>query len=234
MSEQTTKMVISAVSDLHGHLPDIKRCDLLLIAGDILPLDVQSDAARSLAWLRGEFATWLDRIPAEHVIGIAGNHDFLMERRELIPDDLRWTYLQDEETTVAGLRVYGTPWTPTYGLWAFEAMPAELQSIYDRIPEGIDIVLSHGPPYGQGDRAPRLRSAPDAGGPWEHVGSPELLAAILRIRPRLVIYGHIHEDGGWNRRLTGQTTLMNVSILDGAYNVARAPAVFELGPPGWP
>ena len=34
--------------------------------------------------------------------------------------------------------------------WAFMKAPGELEAVYAKIPEGIDVLVSHQPPYGWG------------------------------------------------------------------------------------
>ena len=70
---------ICALSDLHGHLPKIEPCELVLIAGDI-----QFDNAASTLWFLDEFTKWIDSLPCDEVIMIAGNHDKLIERASFI------------------------------------------------------------------------------------------------------------------------------------------------------
>ncbi len=101
-------MKIVAISDLHGYLPEIPPCDLLLIAGDLCPTYDHHPDWQS-RWLANHFGAWLERVPAKHIVGIAGNHDFVFEQTpHLVPRDLRWTYLQDSGTEIAGLKLYGT------------------------------------------------------------------------------------------------------------------------------
>lgn len=89
-------MTILATSDLHGQLPTIGPCDLLLIGGDVCPLDDHSQEGQ-LRWLDQVFRPWLLAIGAKTIIGIAGNHDFIFETRPKAVHelDLPWTYLQD-------------------------------------------------------------------------------------------------------------------------------------------
>ena len=213
-------MLIRAAADLHGNLPSVPACDLLLLAGDIVPPAIERDLADSLAWLIGPFDAWLTRIPAREVVAIAGNHDFAFQARPTPP--LRWTYLRDSQATVdiAGesLRIYGTPWTPAHQQWAFEAGPAELADIFAEIPTGLDILLSHGPPHGYGDRA----NVDLFRGAFTHAGSPELTDAVARAQPALCCYGHIHEDGGYHSQL-GPTRLYNVALVDETYRLVREP-----------
>ena len=65
-------MKIVAMSDLHGYLPEIPACDLLLIAGDICPLGNHKPAFQA-EWLDTTFRRWLESLrQVGKVIGVAG------------------------------------------------------------------------------------------------------------------------------------------------------------------
>lgn len=68
-------MRVCAISDLHGFLPEIEPCDLLLICGDIMPLNIQSNMPASEKWLDEVFIPWIDNQPIDQAILIAGNHE---------------------------------------------------------------------------------------------------------------------------------------------------------------
>lgn len=56
---------------------------------------------------------------------------------------------------------------------------------WNLIPEDTDIIMTHGPPLGYGDKTTRK----------QHVGCVELLNTIQkRVKPRYCVYGHIHES----------------------------------------
>ena len=71
-------MKVAAISDLHGNLPDyreaFKDVELLLICGDIAPLNVQANNYKSKRWFNEEFSWWIDSLPVEKCYFIAGNH----------------------------------------------------------------------------------------------------------------------------------------------------------------
>jgi Icc-related predicted phosphoesterase len=228
-------MKILATSDMHGDLPDLvdgANCDLLLIAGDICPdFHAMSRARygdahvkyvqdrgeqRQLNWLRNTFKPWLEslKLPRERIVGIAGNHDFVFEHDFLLrAAHLPWTYLRDSEAAVDGIRVWGTPWVPNLARWAFHASQRQLQARADLIPEGIDILMTHGPPYGYTDFvAPQFGSC--------HVGDETLNGVIERVRPQAVVCGHIHEGYGIAKHETG-VPVYNVSRMDEAYVKTR-------------
>ena len=69
---------IVCTSDLHEHLVDIPACDLLLIAGDV-SFAFKGDLAAKHAFLAGGFKHWLDRVPADEIVLVAGNHDQSIE-----------------------------------------------------------------------------------------------------------------------------------------------------------
>ncbi len=193
-------MRVAATSDLHGHLPGIPECDILLLGGDICPDHPAGKEARyaladngadfQAAWLDKELRAWLEPIVARgtKIVAIWGNHDFVGEHPSMVPE-LPWTLLQDELVEIDGLSVYGTPWVPGLERWAFYASPEALRERAKAIPAGIDILLSHGPPYGTADFV-----APQHGA--VHVGDRALRDELPRIRPRAMVVGHIHERKG--------------------------------------
>lgn len=211
-------MKICAISDLHGHLPQIPECDLLLIAGDIGPY---WPSAFQYHWLRTEFKDWLSQQTA-FVVGIAGNHDTVFED---YPEDvdklnLPWTYLQDSSVMFKGLKIYGTPWTVQYYDWPFMAEDIVLADKWSMIPEDTNILLVHGPPKYYGDLVSR----------GTHEGSETLLLRLMDIKPELTVFGHIHEGRGDWAFFDGR--LANVTITSKTekgheYNVYQ-PWVYDL------
>jgi Icc-related predicted phosphoesterase len=104
--------------------------------------------------------------------------------------------------------------------WAFMKEPGDLEPIYAAIPVSTDILVSHQPPYGYGDRAFDLDS-----GQVQHVGSRELLAAIERVRPKIVICGHVH--GGHGRYEYQGVPIHNVSVVDEGYKLVHPPTLID-------
>jgi len=211
---------VVAISDMHGELPrQLPACDLLLIAGDIVPLRNHSPFYQA-QWLREEFGSWLEQQPAKHIVATWGNHDFIGERAPHLVPRLPWTLLVDQAVELLGLKVYGTPWQPRFFDWAFNLDEPDLERRWQRIPPDTDILVCHGPPYGYGDLAgaiPGIRTEP------EHTGSPSLTRRILEIKPQLVVFGHIHEAYGVYEK--DGVVMANVSIVDGAYRMVNAPYV---------
>lgn len=215
-------MKVCSVSDVHCSAympepPDTPPADILTVSGD-LTMRGNLDDLRV-------FRNWLIRQPSLRKVVIAGNHDFCFqnsykhEARGLMTGD-GIVYLQDSEAVVAGLFIYGAPWQPWWHDWAFNLQRGpEIRAKWNRIPQGLDILLVHGPPFGYGDRTLR----------GEQVGCTDLLAAIKLKKPKVVCYGHIHEDTGtWD--LEG-TKLINCSIgyrVGVADQASRAPALYEV------
>lgn len=63
-------------------------------------------------------------------------------------------YLEDSEVNIEGIRIYGSPWQPTHSVgWAFNLdRGAPIRAKWELIPKGVDILVTHGPPYGHGDK----------------------------------------------------------------------------------
>ncbi|KAI5370243.1 Putative calcineurin-like phosphoesterase domain, ApaH type, metallo-dependent phosphatase [Septoria linicola] len=107
----------------------------------------------------------------------------------------------------AELQVYASPYTPEYLDWGFpyeqeeDRFNAPLASLRNTkniaispIPSRsdvtpVDIIMTHGPPLARLDRTHT----------GQHVGCPHLLRAVMRCRPRLHAFGHIHEGHGIER-----------------------------------
>lgn len=94
--------------------------------------------------------------------------------------------------------IYVSPYTPAFCDWAFayehnEDRFNEPHQLADGItsiatnpiPDGVDIVMTHGPPKGILDWCPQGR-----------VGCENLLKALCRVRPMMHCFGHIHESNG--------------------------------------
>ena len=49
---------ICAFSDFHGDLPNVEPCDLVIIAGDIIPFNIQHKNNDSNEWIKTVFTDW--------------------------------------------------------------------------------------------------------------------------------------------------------------------------------
>jgi Icc-related predicted phosphoesterase len=224
-------MRIVCVSDTHGiaPLPVIPDCDLLLHAGDVEDAHLHPhDSSSQRRYLEQVFAPWLEAAPARHKVGIAGNHDFLGLHDPGVLRGLPWRYLCDETVEIGGLTIHGSPWTRPFFDWAFMLPEDALAAKWALVPAGCDILLSHGPAYGLGDRV----ASEFAAGRDPHQGSHSLRAA-LEAHPalRLHVFGHIHE--GYGRGLLdrpGREPLawLNAASVDERYEPGHDPLVVEL------
>jgi Calcineurin-like phosphoesterase len=230
-------MRIVALSDQHGFLPAIPPCDLLVVAGDVCPdrfgpFSAAHEPTQQRAWFDLTIRPWLANSRAKHKVLTWGNHDWCGQACNFSSDSparAQASELQivvDEGTTVptptgGAVSIWATPWSNQFMRWAFMREPRDLERVYAAIPDGIDILVSHQPPLGYGDCV----ANPDAGH-VEHVGSRELLAAIERIRPKIVICGHVH--GGFGRYEHSGIPIYNVSVVDESYRLVNAPTVIEL------
>lgn len=200
---------IQCISDLHGKLSEGIDCDLLLIAGDICPIHNHQIWFQK-QWLEYDFINWLKRQKYDKAIMIAGNHDFVFEHypiQKYCGNNL--IYLQDDSYLYDNLKIYGSPWQPEFGGWAFNLPEEKLAEKWLTIPEDCDILLLHGPPKGFGCAG--LYGA----------GSQSLTDRIAEIQPKLVVCGHIHE--GYGEYEIGQTKVINVSSLDEYYKIRKNP-----------
>jgi Icc-related predicted phosphoesterase len=78
-----------------------------------------------------------------------------------------------------------------------------------KIPNNLDILITHGPPKGILDEVGR-------GGDIENTGSSSLLECVMRAKPKFHIFGHIHEHGCEIKK-ENEITFINACVLDPQY-----------------
>lgn len=198
-------MKLALIADIHGMLPfDIPTCDAVIIAGDIAP-----DGRGQLSWLNSYFPQWCEQTQAPIYV-TWGNHDFTQgltrgQVEENWPSNV--FLVVDNWLPIGGKKVWFSPWSPKFLQWAWMEAEENLATKFKQIPDDIDIVVSHAPPYGAGDK-PLPRST--------RLGC-KALAERMTTLPKLkhVVCGHIHEDRGIH--ILGGITVLNVAAVDGNY-----------------
>ena len=214
------KKKITFISDTHNkhkHLTS-KGMGNILGSGDIL---VHAGDSTSMGQKHEieQFLKWFSNTDFEHKIFIAGNHDFGFEKETDIDQqfkDLGVTYLFDNDITIDGIKFYGSPWQPEFYNWAFNLPRGEeLAAKWEKIPDDVDILITHGPAYGILDYAP-------IGG---HVGCEELYRKIVEVKPKIHVCGHIHDSYG--QKSMGGIEFLNASTLNDRYEYAHKPIVVE-------
>ncbi|KAK3727439.1 hypothetical protein RRG08_058856 [Elysia crispata] len=232
------------MSDTHGRVEEgdfttrVPDGDVLLHAGDFT---MYSDVDEYVA-----FNKFLEKLPHKVKLAIPGNHELDLDPRGLgrnyrkirshlgLPPVVKETNVEeslqevkslvsealiliDEMVEICGIKIYGMPWLPQYGLFGFGlTRGAELLRRYNQCPAGIDILLSHGPALGFGDFIIRKK----------HVGCVELLNSVTkRIKPKYVISGHIHEAYGIHT--DGTRTYINCATCNCNYRPVHDPVVFD-------
>lgn len=225
---------ICIMSDLHGYLPEVEPCELLLICGDIVPLEYQGSYNKTNKWFNKTFRDWTEQIDCKKILFIAGNHELRVENhtdkyRILFPEHNKATYLKDSKYIYEGsdgksYSIYGTPWCKVFGNWAFMATDDKLEEIYSKIPKDLDILITHDQPYGYGDVLLQ-KDCPWANG--EHIGNKMLLEAINKRCPRYQFNGHLHSCSHEAIDIDG-TIHYNVSLKDEKYQPVYEPLYLDV------
>jgi len=102
--------------------------------------------------------------------------------------------------------------------WAFNVERGEsCREKWKIIPNNCDILITHGPPLGRGDKCSN----------GDFAGCEDLLCEVQqRIRPRVHVFGHIHEGYGYTS--DGSTLYINASTCTLNYIPTQPPIVFDL------
>jgi Icc-related predicted phosphoesterase len=176
------------ISDTHTYhnLLTIPEVDIVIFSGDCSnPRDPYINELEVK-----EFIQWFKSLPIQHKIFVAGNHDTSIEKGLITKLDFSGYnihYLENSYIEIEGLKIFGSPVTPTFGNWAFNKRKDKLDKLWSQIDDNTDIVIIHGPPKGILD----LSYSPT--GTLEFCGCNALKRHILgRIKPKLMCFGHIH------------------------------------------
>ena len=209
---------ISDTHSKHCGLGELPWGDVLIHAGDF------TDKRPPRVEEYKDFVDWFSAQPHRHKILISGNRDSLMDTETImkhnikssfwmkqiqayVKDEQRIKYLEDELYQIPmsdkkTLGIYGTPWTALYGKpgKGFQIARTELAAKWTKIPSGVDILVTHMPPHGVLDQnSGKVRA-----------GCPDLAATVMtRIRPRIHVFGHIHESSGVSK--IGGTLFINAA-----------------------
>ena len=222
-------MRIVCISDTHGLHDKLKipDGDLLIHSGDLCNTGTEQDVQ--------VFAKWIDRLPHRWKIVIAGNHDwFFQQNPDLAHAYLEpgVIYLQDSGCEIEGLKFWGSPWQPWFQDWAFN-LPRrghQIREKWNLIPFDTDVLITHGPPHGVRDRVRPQGNRETEPSSYDPLGCEELAIRVKAVKPRLHVFGHIHDGHG---TIEGDDTrFVNASICTEAYQPTNAPIVVELNPDG--
>ena len=185
---------ICCISDTHGDeraLGRLPAADILVHCGDFTFYGRQATVEA--------FEAWGAQQPQDrnHKLVILGNHEnrFVQdgEVEELKASLPSFTVLSSETATVDGLVFYGAPFYPDYSSEDQDQQVA-------RIPQNVDVVLTHNPPKGCLD-----------GG----CGHEALATAVVMAAPVLHVFGHIHEAYGVFTDSTTGRVSVNAAMVGG-------------------
>ncbi|KAG5651803.1 hypothetical protein H0H81_007362 [Sphagnurus paluster] len=203
-SDQWTRFV--CISDTHTRTFAVPDGDVLLHSGDLTNTGTIADFQKTMEWLFS--------LPHKVKIIIAGNHDLPLHRDWYDGAYRKWhnhvgkqdikpildlltgqranqaglVYLQDssyEFQAKPGGLLTPRQWSPYFFGWAFNYDRQDGKALVAKLPK-TDILLTHGPPLEIFDRT-RTGDKP---------GCADLRARLPHLRPRLHLFGHIHEARG--------------------------------------
>jgi Icc-related predicted phosphoesterase len=202
---------ISDTHELHRELV-VPPGDLLIHAGDFTFFGKGSRAIL-------DFNDWLGDLPHRYKVVVCGNHEYAMEAdpslRQLITNAV---VLLNEFAVVGPAKIWGSPLTPHYGGAFGRSNAADRIKAYNSIPMETDILITHGPPYGVLDVSPAEYPGP--------AGDQELREAVIRVKPKLHVFGHVHS--GYGIRPTRHTLFVNAALFGLNGSLDNRPIVVEI------
>jgi Icc-related predicted phosphoesterase len=208
---------------------DLTKVDVLICSGDISGMGQKSEVE--------SFMKWFNLQPTLYKVLIAGNHDlcFDIERGGNNGEEPEWLtdlikqfqgsyghyYLENSSCEIEGIKFWGSPYSSWFhgDRWAFNVHRGEnSRKLYDQIPQDTDVLVTHGPAmYYQDQNYER-----------QILGCDDLLRKIIAVKPLLHLFGHIHEDYGYEmNNANGETYHFNGSICTLQYEPLNAPWLIQ-------
>jgi len=229
-------VIISDTHNFHDEL-DLPVGDVLIHCGDYSYSGQDNEVISFLTWMQEQTKKY------RLVIGGHGNHELgpyedrehFNELKTVFAPDVIWPHMRVFTDPVTSLNFFFSPYVTTInGRWAFEASSSEYQEIVKRIPDYVDILISHGPPFNILDTFVRHSIDWDSQqNDYAHtsrefkIGSKVLAERIKEIEPKLVCFGHCHENGGQTVKIGG-TIYVNGAVLNENYEIANEPVIVNL------
>jgi len=178
------------------------------------------------------FNAFLGKLPHKYKIFVAGNHESRLpfHTKEDIAKRLsNCTYLQDSAVVIEGTKFYGSPWTHTRK--GFTGSADHIRGMWERIPEDTDVLITHSPPHDVLDLAwdpngwnerehEPCRVCKRSHQEFLHWGCRDLRQRVFKIRPKMHLFGHVHDD-------TGVKVIDNVLFSNAAMDLHRQPVVID-------
>jgi Icc-related predicted phosphoesterase len=208
-------MKIVFIADTHDKHRDVilPKGDVLVHAGDMVNV-LNHDSIGCVKVIR-DVDDWFGELDFKKIICIAGNHEYIFQ--DGLASGLRnAVYLEDEHYEFEGVKFFGSPWTPHF-FGAFNANEHRLGEIFKKADDDVDVLITHGPPHGILDTPSRS----------DHAGSHALASELKRIKPKVHVFGHIHDSyGEYN---DGTTQFYNAAMSRAHGQVKEnKPWVFEI------
>ena len=154
------------------------------------------------------FIDWYAAQEATYKIFVAGNHDTSIEKNLVKARDFKDNgiiYLENDFIIIEDLKIWGSPFSPTFNDWSFMKARNKMDKLWKHIPEDTDIIVTHTPVKSVLDLSyTRDRKL-------EFCGCSALMKHVERVKPKLHLYGHIHNAG--NIRNAGTTKVANLDTI---------------------
>lgn len=212
-------VVISDTHSLHEEMKyEIPDGDVLIHCGDIC----NRGTTREVIY----FMEWFESHPHKSKIFIAGNHDFIMQRKDdTVINALKkyqtpgtnLYYLEDSHCVIDNIKFWGSPWTPQFGNWSFmKWRGTSMAEVWAKIHDDTNVLITHGPPMTDSFIDRTIYGN-------EQVGCEELSKRLLEL-PNLKynFFGHIHEGYGDFIHPSG-VELHNASVCTLRYSPSNKP-----------
>jgi Icc-related predicted phosphoesterase len=219
-------MKLVVISDTHSYHREVNvpDGDVLICCGDITNKGELS--------IIEDFSNWLKELQHKNKVVIFGNHELGMangpKRKKAIEliESSGAFYLENSEVVIDGLKFYGSPATPRFYDWEWNYNRGEdIAKEWSKIPEDVNILITHGPPYGTLDM---VEDTIFNRGRDLHQGCKDLKNRQSNLKElKCHLFGHLHSDGSkivkFNNVIYG-----NAAICTEQYQPTNKPLVIEL------